>query len=175
MRRVEILRWVEQLEAVFGSARPPIDTTELYERYQAQDYGGMLAIVAKSMRLDMKLRIGYVKSGGPKKAPAWVNMPAVMPPYGTHAFKETLVTVYVRKEFLNMYSFPTVIAMMAHELSHVLLNSIGHVARGQEEAVDLTAILFGYGEHFVVKGDGFTDRTGYLSIEEVKFARAIMG
>ena len=37
---------------------------------------------------------------------------------------------------------------MAHELSHVVLDSIRHELRQQEEAVDLTAMHRGYGSFY---------------------------
>jgi hypothetical protein len=64
---------------------------------------------------------------------------------------------------------------MAHELSHILLDSLGHIARRQEEAVDLTAILFGYGPYFINRTEEFTELSGYLSEEEIMFARAALG
>lgn len=175
MRRAEILRWIWQLESSFGTVRPAIEAASLLERYQLKDYSGMLARIAASMNLRVKLRIGYVNSGGPPGAPAWVEMPIPTPRYGSPEFHAFRFTVYIRKEAISQYPFEFVVAAMAHELSHILLNSTGHPLQKQEEAVDLTAMLFGYGRYFLTVTEEFTICGGYLSEEEIAFARAVLG
>jgi hypothetical protein len=174
MRRVELLRWIEQLEDTFGPARPAVDSAPLLERYREKNYTGMLSLIAKSMNLDARLRIGYVTSGG-LDAPLWVRCPEPMPYYGSPEFKNYQFTIFIRKETIRDFSFDILVAGMAHELSHVLLNSLGHVARGDEEAVDLTAMLFGYGKYFLTETRQYIYHSGYLSEAEIKFARAALG
>lgn len=99
--------------------------------------------------LDMRLRIGFVNSGGPANAPAWIIMPDPMPIYGTRDFREQTVVMYIRKQFLLEAPSGTVVRVMAHELSHVLLNAVRHPLRRQEEAVDLTAMLLGFRNVFI--------------------------
>lgn len=111
----------------------------------------MLRMVRESLRLDMQLRIAYVNSGGPKSAPAWVHAPVPMPMYGTQEFRNTKVTVYIRKAFIEEAPFSALVCAMSHELSHVVLNSMGHSLRTQEEAVDLTAMILGYRDFFLDK------------------------
>jgi len=100
---------------------------------------------------------------------------------------------------LKTKPFNWVVAGFAHELSHVVLFSIGHGLQHEEKAVDLTAMILGY-QQFIVgaeqtttKGGGLwsvlltivllpfgilfrpgssteTSRLGYLTREEAQFA-----
>jgi len=181
-----------------------VDQAPFAELFQKKDYAGMLRLVQNSMKLDMSLRIGCVNSGGPTHAPAWVETPIRMPIYGTAAFKATRVTAYFRKSFLEESPLPVVVAGMAHELSHVVLNSTGHAFRKEEAAVDLTAMILGYREFYLadtrtctiiiheppaqgwmerlIHGKAlpeeeivFTDHEyGYLTKEELKYAASLM-
>jgi hypothetical protein len=189
------------LRNAFGGARPPVPKNQLRALYGSQDYTGMVKFVRDSMRLDLRIRVGLVNEGGPAGAPAWVSCPRPMPPYGSTEFKRTLVTVFLRKSFLQNNTFEKVVMAMAHELSHIVLNGIGHVLREREEAVDLTAMLLGY-RNFYVSGSeyleirptsywqrlglfferrltGVVRRTyqtlGYLTPEEVRYASALLG
>jgi hypothetical protein len=148
MRKQEITSWTNMLISSFGGIRPQADREELLALYLQKDFTSMLRTVRNSLGLDMPLQVGYVNSGGPN-APAWVRLPEPMPVYGTHAFKTTKLTVYLRKTFLVDMPFAGVVHAMAHELSHVILDSIGHSLRRQEEAVDLTAMVLGYRDIFL--------------------------
>lgn len=204
MRTQEIQDWVQSLTNSFGGVRDPVDPTPLLELYRQQDYTGMLGIVRKSLRLEIPLRVGFVNSGGPPKAPAWVQCPVPMPLYGSQEFKSTRITVYMRKSFLEEMPFQGIVCMMAHELSHVVLDGIGHSLRRQEEAVDLTAMILGYRDLYLQKiekrvvtilepkpqnwfqkltknypipGVDITyeeHRIGYLTLEERHFAASLM-
>lgn len=203
MRRSEIVLWTEELVKAYGRPRSPVDPSPLRAMYAQSDYSGMLSSIKKSMKLDMRLRIGYVKSGGPKNAPAWVSLPRPMPVYGSRAFRETQITVYIRERTIAHAPFEMLVAAMAHELAHVLLDATYHQLRRQEEAVDLTAMLFGYSRFFLteqatlerlprtdlvarafkwaVGKELVTDdltyslhKCGYMSAEEIVFAQSLM-
>jgi hypothetical protein len=116
------------------------------------------------MRLtDISLRVGYVKSGGPLNAPAWVETPKPMPAFGTPAFKKLKLTMYLRKNFVEEVSFQVLVMAKSHELSHIVLNATGHPLRAVEPAVDLTAMYLGFRQAFITpnefefeEGDGAT-------------------
>lgn len=152
------------------------------------------------MKLDLRIRVGLVNEGGPEGAPAWVSAPKPMPRFGTAEFKKTLVTVLLRKSFIRSHIFEQVAIVIAHELAHVVLFGISHQLQETEEAVDLTAMLLGYGDLYVagsfveVVPIGFwprfglfveknferierrTYRTlGYLTPEEVRYAAVVLG
>jgi hypothetical protein len=83
------------------------------------------------MSLDVKLIVGWVNSGGPngtEAAPAWVEMPERMPSYGTPEFKKLRIKLFIRKSFLAESSYAQAAIIIGHELSHIVLDSIGHPA-----------------------------------------------
>ena len=103
----------------------------------------MLGWIKNSMRL--QLRVGLRIVDAPDTAPPmWIEPPQQVPAYGTAEFKRTRVVVNARREVLETKPFVCVVAGFAHELSHVVLFSIGHRLQHQEKAVDLTAMILGY-------------------------------
>jgi hypothetical protein len=99
------------------------------------------------MNIDVQLVVGWVRSGGPKDAPAWITLPERMPYYGDPAFKEMTLTIYIRKSFLEDSTYDQAAIVIAHELSHIVLDAIAHPLRRVEKAVDLTAMLLGFRHH----------------------------
>jgi hypothetical protein len=107
----------------------------------------MVQRIKKAMNVEVKLRVGWVNSGGENKdAPAWVQLPHNMPPYGSTAFKDLTITIFIRKSFLERSKYDQAAITVAHELSHIVLESINHPLRREEKAVDLTAMLLGFRE-----------------------------
>jgi hypothetical protein len=105
-----------------------------------------------------------------------------MPFYGSKAFRELKITMFIRKSFLEESKFDQAAIAIAHELSHVVLESIGHPLRGCEKAVDLTAMLLGFCQLYATgsyKEERSRNSTryrtlGYLSPEEVALANQIL-
>lgn len=203
MRHQEIRSWTKQIIESFGKPKRDIDERPLRAFYEQANYGAMLTHIRDSMQLDVRLRIGYVESGGRKDSIAWVILPSPMPPFGSKELKETRITVYVRKSTIRDSPFEILVSVLAHEMSHILLDSVGHRLRRQEEAVDLTAMLFGYSRFFLVErmlyrevprenllakaykwisGKELTTEelsfsihtSGYMSADEITFAQSLM-
>jgi hypothetical protein len=166
---------------------PPVSTRDLKRLHRRRDYEGMVRLIRRGMNLDVRLTIGWVNSGGPKgfeKAPAWVERPANMPRYGTPAFKDTTVTIFIRKGFLESSTYAQTAIAIAHELSHVVLDSIQHPLRKNEKAVDLTAMLLGfsrlyYSASYTLQSVDFLNnptwrQLGYLTPFELRTASRIL-
>ncbi len=132
----------------------------------------MVALARGHFGLPISLRLGHVKSGGPRGAPAWVEMPSPMPAVGTMEFRKLRLTIYIREQFLNSASAEMLTAVIAHEISHILLDSGAHKLRREEEAVDLTAMIFGFGEAYGVFGlrQPFSQQLSYLNSAEIAYA-----
>jgi hypothetical protein len=127
--------------------RQPIKPASLKALHKARNYEGMVQRIKKAMNVEVKLRVGWVNSGGQNKdAPAWVQLPHNMPPYGSTAFKDLTITIFIRKSFLERSKYDQAAITVAHELSHIVLESINHPLRREEKAVDLTAMLLGFRE-----------------------------
>jgi hypothetical protein len=190
--------YLDQLLHSFGRVTPPISPQTLQNLYDRKDYAAMLGWIKNSMRLDLKVGLRIVNSAE-SSAPMWVELPKTMPPFGTREFRQIRVVVNVRRDLLETKPFIWVVAGFAHELSHVVLFSIGHELQHEEKAVDLTAMILGYqifvGNAEVTKTKGRlvavllalllmplgvffwrgtstqTSRLGYLTSAEAAFAR----
>jgi hypothetical protein len=166
---------------------PPIPTAALKSLHKAQDYKGMVKLIKRAMNIeDVTFLVVWVpdgaeKTGKHKDAAAWVNLPNEMPSYGTKAFKEMTIKMFFRRSFIEQAYDETAVAI-AHELSHVVLESIRHPLRRCEKVVDLTAMLLGFrnlyasGSH---KERHFGNRVsirsiGYLRQEEIDRANRFL-
>lgn len=109
--------------------------------------------------------------------------PDELPFYGIRGYREISLKLYFRKSLLERHTFDQVAIVIAHELSHVVLDSIRHPLRREEKAVDLTAMLLGFrrlymsGAHREARSGNIvrTQTFGYLSHEEVRYADDILG
>lgn len=157
--RTELInRYIAQLIPALGGVRKPPDAQELRAHFAHKRYAEMVRIIKEHLKLDMWLRVGFVKNNvGPKNAPAWILTPEGFPLYGTPEFKNLRVTMYIRNAFLAHAPFETVVIAIAHELTHVVLRAIAHPLRAEEEAVDLAAMILGYTD-FYMQGCRYEER-----------------
>jgi predicted SprT family Zn-dependent metalloprotease len=161
---------------------PPISGWELKSLHEARDYVGMVRLVRKTMNVEVDLKVGLVNEGGPEDAVAWVYIPPDMPFYGTKEFSEMRITICLKKSLLKERTSDQVSIAIAHELSHVVLESINHPLRKCEKAVDLTAMLLGFGRLFETASHT-KERVGnyiksfdlgYLSEQEIQTANELL-
>ena len=82
--------------------------------------------------------------GGGESITAQVGMPESLPLYGSSQLKDFPIRVKVSEGCMAQPR--TFVAIMAHELSHVLLRSLGHPECDNEVYTDLTAMLMGFSE-----------------------------
>lgn len=156
---------------------PPIPTQKLKAQHRLRDYEGMVRFIRRAMNLEVRLLVGWVNDNGPKdrsKSPAWVEMPANMPLYGSSEFKTLSIRMFLRKDFLEANSYDKIAIAIAHELSHVVLDSIHHPLRTEEKAVDLTAMLLGFSRLYMVAAHTSKGRLGYLTSSELSVATRIL-
>jgi hypothetical protein len=134
---------LDELLKSFGRVNPPIDPTILQTLYDRKDYPAMLGWIKNSMRLNLQVGLRIVDR--PETSPPmWIETPNAMPIYGTAEFNRVRAIVNVRRDILETKPFTCIVAGFAHELSHVVLFSIGHKLQHDEKAVDLTAMILGY-------------------------------
>src|SRR5450759_2923148 len=148
MRKQLVESYIDSLRTSLGPVRQPIAEERLRSLHDRKDYAGLVGHVKSSLSLDVRIRLGLVKKGGPD-APAWVVKPTDMPLFGTTSFQQLIITMYLRKSFLETGCFEEVVCATAHELCHIVLDAIRHPLRQQEEAVDLTAMLLGFRDFYV--------------------------
>src|SRR3989344_2146748 len=147
MRDQEIHFWTASLINSLGQPRPEADACELERLHKAGELAKMLGAIRDKLNLNMRLRLARVNVGG-LDAPMWIEVPKPMPGFGTRAFRNASVTVYIRKTFITRAPYGAMVVGMAHELSHVVLEALRHPLRNQEEAVDLAAMLLGFRDIF---------------------------
>src|SRR5208337_16502 len=145
----EIKAYLTQLRSVLPCV-PPIAAPSLEALHKSKNFKGMVHLIKKSMNIEgVTIRVlwvpdGAASQGAAKDAPAWIRLPPTLPPYGSQAFREMTLTMCIRKSFLRDSTYDQAAILIAHELSHVVLESIAHPLRKVEKAVDLTAMLLGF-------------------------------
>jgi hypothetical protein len=180
----DVKKYLHQLQQALPRV-PPIPVRTLRSLHATRDYEGMVRLIKNTMNVEVRLVVGWVNSGGPnemKDAPAWVKLPTEMPFYGTEAFRGLTITIFLRRSFLEQSAYDQVAIAVAHELSHVVLESTKHPLRRCEKAVDLTAMLLGFSRLYESAGHteerfgNITTRRhlGYLSPHELQIANQIL-
>jgi hypothetical protein len=179
MSDLDVKNYLDQLRR-FLPCVPPIATEPLKALHAAQDYKGMVRLIKKAMNIaDIKFSVLWVPDGAAPQhdAPAWVLLPRLpdrLPYYGTKEFKETSLEICFRKSFLRKQRYDQVAITIAHELSHVVLDSIRHPLFRDERAVDLTAMLLGFRRLYLSGAHTETARLGYLSEAEIRLANSFL-
>jgi hypothetical protein len=151
MSNVDVSNYLDQLKRVLPCLQP-ISPKQLKALHAAQDYKGMAQLIKKAMNIaDVTFRVFWVTDGAAKKrdnrAPAWIQLPRLpdrLPFYGTKEFKKMSLKIFFRKSFIKRQTYDKIAITIAHELSHVVLDSIRHPLFREEKAVDLTAMLLGF-------------------------------
>jgi hypothetical protein len=175
---IDVKNYLDQLKRVLPSV-PPVPIEPLKALHAVQDYKGMVQLIKKSMNIaDIKFLLFWVSEGAARQndAPAWIELPRLpdrLPFYGTKEFKETSLRIYFRKSFLKR-TYDQVAIAIAHELSHVVLDSIRHPLFRDEKAVDLTAMLLGFRRLYLSGAHTQADRIGYLSEAEIGLANNLL-
>ncbi len=173
MRKDMLEVYIKNLKRSFG-LMPPVPEENMRRLYDAKDYHGLTGAIMSTMKIDLRVNLGLVNSGGPA-APAWLRRPKYLPPIHSPLYRNTVVTVFLRKSFLAEAGFASVVLAISHELSHVILDSEQHELRTKEEAVDLNAMLLGFRDYYIrgaeMRSGG---RIGYLTQEETSYATWFM-
>lgn len=166
--------------------------------------------IAKCLGLPIEINLSYVPKGyhpgntnnfhsthlvktdwrgrGSEGITAQVSIPSYLPMYGTSELNNFPISVRISENCADNPA--TFIAVIAHELSHIVLHSLWHKEKDNEIYTDITAMMLGF-SHIIKNGrkviqtststdDGFfsnttTTRTetttyGYLSDENFNFA-----
>ena len=145
----DIRSYIEQLRFSLGNGRPVVSRKQLRSFFAAKDYAGMVKFIRDSMNLDVRLRLGIARNGGPSNAIAWIPLPSRLPTFGSSEFRKQKFTVFIKQSFLDEDRFEQVVIAIAHELSHIVLHGLNHPLRECEMAVDLTAMLLGYRDFYL--------------------------
>ena len=156
---------VDELIATFGVSEEIFSNQRPITKAQSEDVKRVIEELALDMGLPVKVDISFVpqryaagggsrfestqlsrtdKAGrGIEGITAQVNIPEHMPLYGSKELEGFLVKVKVSDNCL--VNPDTFVAVMAHELSHVLLKSMRHPKWDDEIYTDIVPIVLGFG------------------------------
>jgi len=182
MDSLQIKTWSLQLIKSYGEPRKVVDTTYLRKLYCERQYTQMVGTIAAQLALNLTIRVGLVNSGGIEDACAWVDPQGLRGLYGTPEFRDSTIVVYLRRAYLEEVTFAEAVRAVSHELSHVVLDATAHPLRNEEKVVDLAVMHFGYRSvmqrRYVALGANGVPKgihvTGYLTEEEIAYAKALM-
>jgi hypothetical protein len=183
MSVVEIEDYLHQLREKLPYV-PPVPVQAIKRLHRRRDFGSVVRLIRETMNVGVHLTLHWTSGPAPgQKAQAWINIPLDMPYYGTPDFKALKMDMFILKSFRDRSTWDEFAIVVAHELSHVVLDSIAHSLRDEEKAVDLTAMLLGFSYLYrcaahTTRRTGLssyrTSHLGYLSEPEVNAASKIL-
>lgn len=191
---------VDQLTTQLG-VKEPIAVQTLLKSIRSSDMKGCTERIAEYLGLPIAVDVSHApfQSSGLAKTnyagqgvagiTAQVSIPSYLPAYGTPGLKGFPIFVRISE---NCLRYPvTFAAVMAHELSHIVLHSLQHRERDNEFYADLTAMILGFSrvmkdgrkvketqtvqtKNYIVYSETVTQTTttsyGYLSDSQFKLA-----
>ncbi len=144
-----INEWAKTLHVHFGPPRPAVAVQTVQSAYNENGLKGIVLRVKSDLRITCKVFVVTVNEGGSESRFAWVRThPQILPPYGTKEFERSWVTVSLSRALQATADKRLVAFAIAHEFSHVILDSTGHPHRTNEKVVDFTAMWLGYAEFY---------------------------
>jgi hypothetical protein len=183
MSNIDVKAYIGQLREALPYV-PSIPVKKIKALHKNGGLGSVVKLIRKTMNVDVGLTIHW--TSGPPPIPgatAWISLPEKMPRYGTAAFKELKLDIFILKSFAETKPYDQFAIVVAHELSHVVLKSIEHPLRKDEKAIDLTAMILGFSYLYRnaahrVQRVGYNQfehqHLGYLSDYEVDAAAKIL-
>lgn len=173
----DIEKQIDSLFYFFG-LYPLVDSGLLKNKFKEKKYSEVVKTMMKIMGLPLHVKIiCYSEEKFPEQqAFARIKIPIDLPLIGTPSFSNLSIDLEIRD--CLKYDFDKFVAVIAHELSHIILRGSNHELRDSEEATDLCAIIFGFGlfyqkinQSFIKIGCmRFGQQLGYLSNDQREHA-----
>ena len=154
---------LSELVSVFGT-KEPIDHQKIISLVRSKKINEAIKKIALYLGLPIEVNISYVPEGyqpsnndgfqsthivktdwrgrGTSGITAQVSIPPNLPLYGTSRMVNFPINVRLSENYAENPA--TLIAVMAHEFSHIVLYSILHQEKENEYYTDLTAMLLGF-------------------------------
>lgn len=192
-----IREYIEKLDQTLGP-KEAVSFRPLEKIHRRQDYSALCVAIGAHMGMPNAVQITFSSTNerfttralsttghGSQGIVAQVQIPRNLPLYGTVAFQSHVIEMMLGSDF-RAASAPTAVALLAHELSHILLHALRHPERDSEKLTDLVPLFLGFGD---VVAHGRTRHTreehgnivsttkttyGYLSDPEFAFARHLV-
>lgn len=160
MSDIDVRSYIDQLRRTLPYVQP-IPVQDIRAMHRRGDLGGIVKLIRRTMNVNVRLTLHWTERvrGG---AAAWIELPEKMPYYGTAEFAKVEAHMYISKAFAKSEPYNKFAMTVAHEFSHVVLESLHHPLRDDEKAVDLTAMILGF-SYLYRRSAHVTARTGINS------------
>lgn len=173
----DIEKQIDSLYFFFG-LYPLVDPNLLETNFKEKRYSEVVKTMMRIMGLSLRVKIiCYSEEKFPEQdAFARIKIPINLPLIGTPYFSNLSIDLEIRA--CLKYDFDKFVAVIAHELSHIVLKGSNHELKDSEEATDLCAVIFGFGlfyqkinQSFIKIGCmRFGQQLGYLSNDQREHA-----
>jgi len=183
MADIDVNAYIDQLRRSLPYV-PPFLNHQIKALHRKGEFGGIVRLVRSMMNVDARITLHWTNnSPSNREAKAWIRLPNDMPNYGTQAFKDLKLDMFILKSFAHQSRYHEFAVVVAHEFSHVILESIRHPLRTDEKAVDLTAMLLGFSYSYRLAAHAVraypgniveTSRIGYLTENELNTACRVL-
>jgi len=183
MANIDVNSYIDQLRRSLPYV-PPLLNHQVKALHRKREFGGIVRLVRSMMNVDARITLHWTNDPpSNREAKAWIRLPNDMPEYGTQAFKTLKLDMFILKSFAHQSRCHEFLVVVAHEFSHVVLESIKHPLRTEEKAVDLTAMLLGFSYSYRLAAHAVraypgniiqTSRIGYLTEDELNAACRIL-
>lgn len=193
---------IDELVNLLG-VKEEIPREILHKPFRAGNIKGCIRNIANYLGLPIAINLSYVPAKyeprsysnkfesadlaktnhtgrGIESITAQVSIPSYLPLYGTSELQDFPIAVKISDNCLEHPE--TFMAIMAHELSHILLHSLWHKEKDNEVYTDLTAMILGFSKvmeigrkveetkNYVILTQTSTTTYGYLSDKQFYFA-----
>ncbi len=149
MRTILIEEYIDLFRKSLGKPHEPASAEALRKYFAERAYAKLAGLIRSELKISARVRLGLVKSGGPATTNFWARIPYPVPPYGTEAFTRSVITLFLRKSFLESLPFELLVIGIAKPLTGFLLKSIGSRVADDEAAVDVAAMFLGYSDFYL--------------------------
>jgi hypothetical protein len=149
MRQALMDYYLEKLLATLGPPRAPVDMVQMYGYYDLKEYSTMVRLVKTQLDLELGFAVELIENGSRNAAISY-NLGGI-PPIDSPAFKSSKVTIFLQKEFLREAPFEMLCKVLAHGLTRLYLMITHNELAHDPAASDVAAILFGFGEFYLVE------------------------
>lgn len=174
--------WIKVLGASFGPPHTPVAEECIAIHYNAENWKGIYDIVLRQFGLEVQIPLVFMPTLPNDPRPACLVWKKDFDTALRRRSRSRLIALGINPYFLNRASYHAIISMFAHECAHIVLELEKHPLRKCEKFVDLTAMYFGFCEHFLF-GQRYTARfennskysCGYLTHLERAYAARRLG
>jgi len=99
MSYISVESYIEQLRQQLPYV-PPVPVSVIKALHKKRDFAGIVRLIRSTMNVGVNLNLHWTSGPAPKEipnAPAWIRLPEKMPYYGTPAFKEMKLDIFILK------------------------------------------------------------------------------